>query len=153
MKGGVYVYWTRKPGARYNIPVLSRHVGYVGQTSSFWHRHRQHMGLGGLMVLSNPRSEKPWADLDPVCYRISLPNVRWLRLMVEALLIWTLFPVYNVQLNRHNPRRIKPWTAQEQRRLRNRGRRPFNFTRAHAWTLGAALGAALWLLGHLGGTW
>lgn len=129
MKGGVYVYWVRKPGARYNIPWLSRHIGYVGQTSSFWHRHKQHMDT------------QPWADLDPVARRISLPNWRWLRLTVEAILIRVLLPAYNIDGNRHNPRRIPPWTAKRQRQVRDRGRHPYNFRPVHIglWFVLAAL--------------
>jgi len=149
MRGGVYIYRTRKPGARYNLPVLSRHFGYVGQTSSFWHRHRQHMGRTTNVVTV----AKPWADLYPVCYRISLPNWKWLRLVVEALLIWALMPVYNVQLNRSNPRRITPAEARRHRAVRDRGRHPFNLKPIHGAVAGVLLAVAVWLLGHLGGSW
>lgn len=139
MSGGAYAYRTRKPGARYNLPILSRHFAYVGQTSSFWHRHRQHS------------EGKPWADLDPACYRIPLPDWKWLRLVVEQLLIWALWPVYNVQGNRWNPRRITPIEARRQRMVRNRGRHPLNLTAAHGivWGVLAALVAyAMWRAGR-----
>lgn len=141
MKGGVYVYRTRKPGARYNLPILSRHFGYVGQTSSFWHRHRQHS------------ETKPWADLDPRCYRIGLPRWKWLRLTVEALLIWTLLPVYNVQRNRANPRRITPVEARRHRYLRNNGRHPLNIQPIHGGMAAGLLFLAVWFVGRLGGAW
>lgn len=147
MRGGVYVYRTRKPGARYNIPVLSRHVGYVGQSNNFRRRHEQHVNGGG-EYNSIP---KPWADLDPVCYRIGLPDWKWLRLTVEALLIWTLFPVYNVQRNRANPRRITPAEARHHRAVRDRGLHPFNLKPIHGAVAGALLFVAVYLLYHFGG--
>lgn len=115
--GGVYAYRTRKPGARFCIPFLSRHWGYVGQTSSFWHRDRQH--LWGDVRYGHVA--KPWADLDPKCYRLPLPNWKWLRLAVEAVAILLLAPVYNDKGNRWNPRRIPLSVAARQRAQRNRG--------------------------------
>ncbi len=119
----MYAYRTRRPSG------LGRHWGYVGQTSSFWHRHRQHCGLETLTAGDwPPRSGQPWADLDPRCYRIPLPNWKWLRLTVETLLIAVLWPVYNVQKNRWNPRRITPAHARAQRFDRNAGRKPIGPT-------------------------
>jgi hypothetical protein len=145
MKGGVYVWRTRKPAAAYNIPIVSRHFGYVGQTSSFWHRDQQHLGQGVY-------AGKPWADLDPVVYHFALPDWKWLRLALEALLIWSLFPVYNVLLNKHNPRRIKPTAAYRQRAVRDRGRRPLNIRPVHLYLWLLALAGVAWLL-HKGGAW
>lgn len=91
--GGVYVYRTQKPHAVLGLPIIGRHTGYVGETNSFKRRDAQHLVGGGQY-----RSvAKPWADLRPKCYRISLPDWRWLRLLVEAVLIGVLCPVYNVK--------------------------------------------------------
>lgn len=118
MKGGVYAYRCRKPGARLRIPVLSWHWAYVGETTSFYHRDQQHRyGLGQF-----GGTAKPWADLEPyVAVRIPLPGWKWLLRSVETLLIVLLWPAYNVKKNRWNPRRITPWRAGWQRRLRDTG--------------------------------
>jgi hypothetical protein len=123
VRGGVYVYRMRKPGARFRIPLLSWHTGYVGETSSFYHRHQQHVyGLGKYAT-----QPQPWSDREPyVWFRIPLPNWRWLRRSVETLFILLLWPVYNVQKNRWNPRRITPPVARQQRLARDAGRHPIN---------------------------
>lgn len=117
MKGGVYAYRTLKPGARFRIPILSWHWGYVGETRSFYHRHLQH-SVGGGAYRVEP---KDWADRSPRCYRLALPDWRWLRRSVESLAIGLLWPVYNVQKNRWNPRRIPPKVARWQRHQRDIG--------------------------------
>jgi hypothetical protein len=109
MRGGVYVYRTRKPGARLNLPIISRHFGYVGETSSFWHRHAQHS------------ETQPWADLDPRCYRIGLPAWKPLLRTVETLVILCTWPVYNHAKNQWNPRRIPLGMARRMRAARDRG--------------------------------
>jgi hypothetical protein len=123
MQGGVYAYRALKPGARLRIPFLSWHWAYVGETNSFYHRDQQHRyGLGRYGTPA-----KDWADRCPyVALRIPLPNWKWLRLSVETLVILALWPVYNVQKNRWNPRRIKPIVARRQRRARDLGRHPVN---------------------------
>lgn len=110
MKGGVYVYRARKPAARLRIPLLSYHFAYVGETTSFWHRHRQHT------------AERPWADLEPrVVVRIPLPPWKWLLLSVETLVILLVWPAYNVKKNRWNPRRVPLAVQHRQRMRRDRG--------------------------------
>lgn len=132
MKGGAYLYRGRKPGARFNIPFLSRHFIYAGETTSFRHRHEQH--TRGDTVRTTP--QKPWADLDPRCVlRIPLPPWKWLLRSVETVLIVLTWPVYNVQKNRWNPRRIPLSTAQRQRYLRDRGRHPLNVRPIHLFVL------------------
>jgi hypothetical protein len=118
-KGGVYVWRTRKPHAILGLPVIGRHVAYVGQTKSFAHRERQHLGRP---IANDPyaRTGAAWCDLSPRCYRIPLPTWRWLLLLVEALLITVLMPVYNVKLNKHNPRRITAFRALQMRAQRDR---------------------------------
>lgn len=65
---------------------------------------------------------KPWADLKPrLVLFIPLPRWRWLLLTVETLLILVTWPVYNVQKNRWNPRRISSYAARMQRLARGKG--------------------------------
>jgi hypothetical protein len=118
MKGsGVYIIRTRKPHAPLGLPLIGRHVGYVGQTNSFDHRIRQHL-YGGGKYMAKP---KPWADLSPKVRYIHLPPWRWLMLAVELALIWTLCPVYNVQRQPvYNIRRIRSKAAARQRATRDR---------------------------------
>jgi hypothetical protein len=146
MTGGVYAYRTRKPNARFRIPILSYHWAYVGQTSSFWHRDRQHMGT----TTNSLVPAKPWADLEPRVYRLTLPNWLWLRLTVETLAILVLWPVYNDRKNRWNPRRVPIVAAIAARARRDAGHRdtiiwPFG------WSVVLILVALL--AGHLGGAW
>jgi hypothetical protein len=148
MIGGVYVYRTRKPWARFRIPLVSYHFAYVGESSSFWHRNRQHiMGMSSF----GSCAPKDWADLEPrVAFKIRLPNWRWLRRSVETIAILAVWPVYNVQKNRWNPRRIKPTTARKQRRMRNAGLRLAVVRPAHIVLILAGF-VALWL--KIGGAW
>jgi hypothetical protein len=117
-KAGVYIYRTRKPGALLGWPVIGRHTAYVGQTKSFGHRHRQHIGKP---LPHDPYAStgKPWADLGPRCYRIPLPAWRWLLWLVEWILIKMLLPVYNINHNKSNPRRITQYRAIHMRRTRD----------------------------------
>lgn len=107
MRGGVYIYRTNKPGAIFGWPIFGRHFGYVGETVSFAHRHKQHL------------DKQPWSDLRPHCYRIPLPGWKWLLHAVETLLILVLMPVYNHKKNLWNPRRIPLDTARLLRRERD----------------------------------
>lgn len=132
MSGGVYLYRTRKPGARFNWPILSRHFGYAGETTSFRHRHEQH--TRGDTARSTP--EKPWADLDPRCVlRIPLPPWKWLLRSVETVLIVCTWPVYNHQKNGWNPRRVPLHEALRQRQVRDRGGHPVNIRTAHVFVV------------------
>ena len=109
-KGGIYLIRTRKPHAPLGFPVIGRHNGYVGLTSSYYHRERQHLLGGGVYG----HARKPWADLDPKFYKIiPLPNWRWLLHLVETLAIWVLCPVYNVKKQPPwNLRRVSPRQAE-----------------------------------------
>jgi hypothetical protein len=146
VKGGVYAYRCRKPGARLCIPFLSWHWGYVGETSSFYHRDQQHrFGLGRYDTPA-----QPWSDLEPyVAFRIHLPNWRWLRRSVETLVIAALWPVYNVSKNRWNPRRIRPATARMQRRQRDLGIPVINLRSGTVALVILACAVAAWL--YIGG--
>jgi hypothetical protein len=118
-KAGVYIYRTRKPGALLGWPVIGRHTAYVGQTKSFGHRHRQHIGRP-LPYDPYASTGQPWSDLQPRCYRVPLPPWRWLLLLVEWAVVMVAFPVYNVR-PRHpfNPRRITQYRAIQMRRSRD----------------------------------
>jgi len=99
----LYVYVCRRPSG------WGRHYGYTGITNSLFHRGQQHM-------------TKDWYDLVRVRRTIHLGRMpRGLGLILEYLLIKATMPVYNVQHNRHNPRRIKPDTARMQRMHRDMG--------------------------------
>ena len=118
--GGVYVYRCRKPTAAFRIPFLSFHFAYVGETTSFRHRHLQHTVGGGRYG----HTAQPWADLDPRCVlRIPLPPWKWLLHAVETLFILLLWPVYNHSKNLWNPRRIPLQVAKAMRAVRDGRRR------------------------------
>lgn len=113
--GGVYGYRTRKPGAWWGLPFIGRHWAYIGETTSFYHRGKQHIEGGG----TYQAVRKNWSDLDPKCYCLPLPSWKWLLRSVETLAIVLTWPVYNIQKNRWNPRRIPPWQAAAQRAARD----------------------------------
>lgn len=113
----IYGYRTRKPHAVVGLPFVGRHWAYVGRTARPDLRHREHM-LGGGKWRVTP---KPWADLEPRRYVICRKKRR-LEItthFLEWFWIKVLLPAYNIQMNRTNPRRIKPWTASRQRALRD----------------------------------
>lgn len=143
MSGGVYVYRTRKPASRLRVPFLSYHFAYVGETTSFHHRHMQHVVGGGQF-----RSEqKPWADLEPrVWLRIPLPPWKPLLRTVETLAILLTWPVYNVAKNRWNPRRIAPSLAAMHRRFRDRRAWYPHVTYAHMAVLLMMAALLAWLV-------
>jgi hypothetical protein len=90
-----------------------RHNAYVGHTKSRYFRDNQHRfgdsryGAAG----------KPWMDLDAKVYPLPclFPRNKLAREIQEKLWIFMLLPVYNVEWNTKNPRRIKPVKAQQQR--------------------------------------
>lgn len=136
MRGGVYVYRGRKPGARFNLPIISRHFIYVGESSSFHHRHIEHVHGGG----KYNAVAKDWSDLDPrVVLRIGLPNWVWLRRSVETVLILCTWPVYNHKKNLWNPRRIPLSVAHRQRLARDAGRHPVNLRPIHVFVFSVLL--------------
>lgn len=119
---GVYVWRTDKPYALRCLPFIGRHFAYVGQSNSFRRRDREH--LFGSMAYDSPVQAKPWSDLRPKRYAVPVlfPGWRWARERQEWLMIKLLLPVYNVQHNRTNPRRITPARALAQRAMRDRNR-------------------------------
>lgn len=122
---GLYVWRGRKPHAPLGLPVIGRRVLYVGQTSSRYHRDRQH-AHGDSRYDAGSAS---WSDLAPKVYPLPclFPGWKWARLAQERLWIWALCPVYNIQGQAPwNVRRIKKNAAQNQRwaRDKRRGRNP-----------------------------
>lgn len=117
--GAIYVYRTRKPGAVFGVPVLGRHTAYVGQTRNLPARHAEHLHGGGRYG----QPAKPWADLKPRRYVVLRMKrcPQWVLNVVEHLAIRLLLPVYNVQHNRGNPRRITPPAARRQHSVRETG--------------------------------
>lgn len=144
--GGVYAYRTRKPAARLRIPLFSFHWGYVGETTSFAHRHAQHTQGGG----TYGTTAKPWTDLDPRCViRIPLPPWKWLLRAVEQLLIVCLMPAYNHKGNLWNPRRVPLSAQQRQRWMRDRAGWCWNVRLSHILLLAVAVLVAV----RIGGAW
>lgn len=95
-----------------------RHWAYVGQTSSRYHRDRQHRGL-------DPRhNASPWSDLDARVYPLpSLPWWKWSRELSEWFWTIVLLPVYPVPKQAPwNLRRISKASAARQRGARDRRR-------------------------------
>lgn len=108
-KCGCYVWRTRKPTAPIGLPFIGRHFAYVGKTSSRWHRDAQHM------------ERQPWSDLDPKVYAlwVPFPHWNWTRSFMERFYTAILLPVYPVEFNGGNPRRIEPWQAKQHRAERD----------------------------------
>jgi hypothetical protein len=102
------------------LKCTGRHIAYVGQTGSRLHRDADHIfGRPSRGILP-----KPWSDLKPRAY--ALPSFPWWkrsRELTEKGWIKLLRPVYNVQHNMKNRRRIKPWIAKTQRSMRDDARR------------------------------
>lgn len=117
--GEIYAYRTLRPSGR-----RPRQWGYVGRTRDGRRRHRQHMGIAHPGD-PFPAHGQPWSDLDPVRYVLwRSKRVRnWRLALMEILFIRLLMPVYNVQHNRPNPRRIPPHVARAQRAARDAARR------------------------------
>ncbi len=114
---GCYGIRARKPSAPFGLPFVGRHWAYVGESSSRRHRDAQHLVGGGAYSVK----PKDWADLDPKVYPLPcpFPHWRWTRKAMEKFYIALFWPVYNVQYNRWNPRRITPVQAKRQRYARD----------------------------------
>lgn len=158
-KGGVYIWRTRKPGSLLGLPFTGcaigavaaclglhlvgafwpigfvmllfsgTHFAYVGETVSFYHRSRQHLGNVGTTD-EYQSSGQPWADLRPkMVARIPLPTSarsyigkrvqKVILRSVETLVMLVTWPVYNDAKNRWNPRRIPKNVAKRQRTARD----------------------------------
>ena len=87
----IYLYRTRRPGTPWT------HNGYVGRTCRLDLRDAQH------------RADKAWYPLVKRRYVLFSARVPlFLIVALEWLAIKLLMPVYNVQHNRWNPRRVRP---------------------------------------------
>ena len=103
----LYLYRTRRPSR------WGRHNGYAGITNRPDLRDGQH-------------KSKSWYDLVTKRYVWCIGVMpRFVGLALERLLIALTWPVYNVQGNRWNPRRIKPRDAALQRAARDGARLAF----------------------------
>lgn len=118
------------------LPLFSgRHTAYVGETGNRYFRDNQHL-FGDSRYRA---AGKPWADLDPRVYPLPCLFPSWptARKIQEKLYIWTMLPIYNVEWNTKNPRRITPMKAQQQRWARQKSGLKVNVGRTLArWALG-----------------
>lgn len=119
---GLYAWRVRKPHAFIGLPIIGRHWGYVGMTSSRYHRDDQHL-FG---------TKSYWSDLNAKVYPLPcwFPGWERARLVQERLWTFVLWPVYPEQGNTWNPRRISRDRARAMRIARQAGGRRFNFTYA-----------------------
>lgn len=102
----LYVYVTRRPSG------WGRHFGYSGVTNHPYLRDQQHQA-------------KPWYPLVVKRHLIPIGRVpRFVALGLEYVLIKVTRPVYNVQHNTRNARRITPWQAKAHRLAQDAGRTP-----------------------------
>lgn len=124
-RGGVYLV-----RCDHHLNRARRVNGYVGETVSHRLRQRQHLGISrygvdGQVVKGFTRvPAQPWADLNPVWHKITLPwwlCWKWVLRPLETLVILALWPVYNDAKNHWNPRRIPKGIAKAQRATRDAG--------------------------------
>lgn len=118
---GCYGWRVRKPHAPLGLPLIGRHWGYVGQTSSRWHRDNQHAS-GDTRYGARSAS---WSDLDPKVYPLPclFPQWRWSREFSEWVWTWLLLPVYPEKKQAPwNLRRISRARAARQRAARDERR-------------------------------
>lgn len=147
---GLYLHRTRKPhaivglGLRFLVPASialafwawllgeswwwlcfglilfsGRHNGYVGETGSRFFRDAQHT-VGDF---ARGKAASAWSDLDIKIYPLPclFPRSVTAREIQEKMWIMLLLPVYNVEWNTKNPRRIKRGKAVQQRVAREMG--------------------------------
>src|SRR3954462_10478904 len=101
-----------KPHGFPRIPFLGTHWGYAGRTNYPARRDAQHRY--GYVWDGKRKPPQPWSDLI-VSRRVIFRKKRRMEItthLLELITIRALFPVYTIQMNRTNPRRIKPWEAQ-----------------------------------------
>lgn len=124
-RGGVYLV-----RVDHHLNRARRVNGYVGETVSHHLRQRQHLGVSryatdGRVVQGFTRvPSQPWADLNPVWHKLTLPwwlCWKWVLRPLETLVIVLTWPVYNDAKNHWNPRRIPKGIAKAQRATRDAG--------------------------------
>jgi hypothetical protein len=101
------------------VPLFAgRRWAYVGQTSSRYHRDRQHQY--GDSTYGAPGAS--WSDLEPKAYPIPclFHGWKWARLAQERMWITLLLPVYNIQGQAPwNLRKVNKQQARDQRWARD----------------------------------
>lgn len=113
-RGGVYL-WR----VDHHLHRSRRHVGYVGETNSYYFREKDQLGKGRAGGMA------PWSDLNPKRYKV-IPLPWWLcwkpiLRSLETVVILLTWPVYNDAKNRWNPRRISKIQARMDRARRDSG--------------------------------
>jgi hypothetical protein len=108
--GAIYAAYVRRTGVwawLFRRPAL----GYVGKTRQWvkarWRQHEASQPWADTVV--EWRVIREWKDISGIA-------LWWAE--VWRIVLW--LPLYNIQYNRLNPRRIRPWTAQRQARRRGR---------------------------------
>lgn len=141
----VYAYRTDKPHAPLGLPIIGRHWGYGGRTNNPRRRHQEHVLGGG----PYGAVAKPWSDLRPrrfVIFRMK-SRTELMTHFLEWLVIKILLPVYNVDMNYTNPRRITPKAQAAQRFARDQFGTTARLTKLGLrWLLLAALVLAAWFV-------
>lgn len=141
----VYAYRTTKPHAPLGLPIIGRHWGYAGRTNDPKRRDMEHIRGGGRYAAV----AKHWADLRPrrfVIFRMK-SRTEAMTHFLEWFTIKVLLPVYNVDMNLTNPRRITPRAQAAQRFARDQFGATARITRlALRWLLYVALAAAAWFV-------
>ena len=113
----IYAYRTDKPHAPLALPIIGRHWGYVGRTNNPRRRDMEHIKGGGRYAAV----AKDWSDLRPkrkVIFKLKR-RTEIMTHILEWITIKALLPVYNVEMNLTNPRRITPRRAKAQRFARD----------------------------------
>jgi hypothetical protein len=141
----VYAYRTTKPWAALGLPIIGRHWGYAGRTNDPKRRDMEHIVGGGRYSAV----AKPWADLRPrrfVIFRMK-SRTEAMTHFLEWLTIKVLLPVYNVDMNLTNPRRITKKAQAAQRFARDQfGTTARLMSLALRWAVYVALGVGAWLI-------
>lgn len=141
----IYAYRTDKPHAPLGLPIIGRHWAYAGRTNNASRRHQEHVEGGGRYQAV----AKPWADLRPkrrVIFRRK-ERTEAMTHFLELLAIKILLPVYNVDMNWTNPRRITPRQAKAQRFARDQFGTTARMSKlALRWALYGLMCLALWVV-------
>jgi len=123
-RAGIYL---ARVDRHFRRPWQSRRVnGYVGRSWDVPARMLCHEGVCGRHANCHP---KPWTiGLNHRFRWVRVPwwlSWKWSMAIMEAAAICVLLPLYNVQLNTKNPRRIPPSVARLQAAARVAGRRGY----------------------------
>lgn len=138
-KGGVYV-WR----VDHHLNRARRVTGYVGETTSYYFREKDQLGLGRAGGMAS------WSDLNPKRYKvIPLPwwlCWKWVLRPLETLVILATWPVYNDAKNRWNPRRVSRRQAAMDRARRDAGLGPSRARIMAMHTVRAIFVSAVWIM-------